>query len=164
MSGVPGRLAREARIRVADNGDASQIAACLEAAFAPYRDFYSPAAYVDTVPGADGILHRIAEMHVLVAEADYQVVGTIAGSVSGPGIGHLRGMAVLPERQGSEIAGELLVAIEEYLSAQGCRCVTLDTTLPLHRAIRFYRSHGYQSSGVVGDFYGMPLYEYAKDL
>jgi predicted N-acetyltransferase YhbS len=103
-------------------------------------------------------------MRVLVAVAGDQVVGTVAGSLNELGVGHLRGMAVLPQWQGSKTAGKLLAAIEDHLRAQGCRCVTLDTTLPLHRAMGFYQNHGYRSSGVVGDFYGMPLSEYAKDL
>ncbi len=145
-------------------GDTPWIVACLEAAFAPYRAHYSPPAYADTVPGTQGILRRIADMHVLVAVAHHQVVGTVAGSLHEFEVGHLRGMAVLQQWQGSEISSKLLAAMEDYLRAQGCRRVTLDTTLPLHRAIRFYRNHGYGRSGVVGDFYGMPLYEYAKDL
>jgi GNAT superfamily N-acetyltransferase len=151
-------------IRAADTADAPHIVACLEAAFAPYRDLYTPAAYTDTVPQTDGILRRIKGMRVLVALAGDQVVGTIAGSLDDRGEGHLRGMAVLPQWQGSGIAGQLLVAIEDYLRAQGCRRVTLDTTLPLQRAIRSYQSHGYRPSGVTADFFGMSLHEFAKDL
>lgn len=151
-------------IRAADTGDAPFIAACLEAAFAPYRDLYTPAAYADTVPHTDGILRRIADMHVVLAVAGDQVVGTIAGTCNDKSGGHLRGMAVLPQWQGSGIASQLLAAIEDYLRAQGCRRVTLDTTLPLQRAIRFYESQGYRLSGVTADFFGMSLHEYAKDL
>jgi hypothetical protein len=42
--------------------------------------------------------------------------------------------------------------------------VTLDTTAPLVRAIRFYERHGYVRSGAVTDFFGMPLYEFRKGL
>ena len=31
-------------------------------------------------------------------------------------------------------------------------------------AIRFYERNGYVASGRVGDFFGMPLYEYLKPL
>jgi putative acetyltransferase len=103
-------------------------------------------------------------MHVLVAVAGGQVIGTIAGAVNERGEGYLRGMAVLPQWQGSGVASQLLVAIEEYLRALGCSRVTLDTTLPLQRAIQFYQSHGYRHLGVTGEFFGMSLYEYAKDL
>jgi GNAT superfamily N-acetyltransferase len=164
MDGRRTHSTNDVQIRAADMRDAPQIAACLEAAFAPYRDLYPPAAYADTVPGSDGILRRIASKHVLVAVAGDQVAGTIAAAINEHGEGHLRGMAVLPQWHGSGIASQLLVAIEDYLRAQGCCRVTLNTTLPLQRAIRFYESHGYRHSGVTGDFYGMPLYEYAKNL
>lgn len=151
-------------IRVAKREDAPQIAACMEAAFAPYRDFYTPDAYADTVPSIDGILGRLSNMRVLVAVQGNQVAGTIAGELNERGEGHLRGMAVLMQWQGSGVAARLLVSIEDYLRSQSCSRVTLDTTLPLQRAIRFYQGHGYRHSGMIGDFFGMPLYEYAKDL
>ena len=144
MDGARAYPAKQVQIRAADAADAQQIAACLESAFAPYRDLYTPAAYADTVPSVDLILSRIAGMHVLVALVGDQVAGTIAGALTQRGEGHLRGMAVLPQFQGSGIASRLLVAIEDYLRTQGCRRVTLDTTLPLQRAVRFYQRHGYR--------------------
>jgi RimJ/RimL family protein N-acetyltransferase len=64
----------------------------------------------------------------------------------------------------SEVAEELFTAAEAGLRRAGCRCVTLDTTRPLGRAIRFYEAHGYHASGKVGDFFGMELFEYVKPL
>jgi ribosomal protein S18 acetylase RimI-like enzyme len=58
----------------------------------------------------------------------------------------------------------LLLAAETTLKMQGCTRITLDTTSPLEPAIRFYTRHGYLRSGRVGDFFGMPLYEFAKQL
>src|SRR5579862_2326606 len=79
------------RIRIADERDASGILACLAAAFAPYRDAYTPGAFADTVPAS--LLQRMSQMTVLVAERAGEIVGTI--SCSGHD-GHLRGMAVAP--------------------------------------------------------------------
>ena len=73
-------------------------------------------------------------------------------------------MAVLPEWQGQGIAPRLLQAAEEELAARGCVRITLDTTEPLLRAVRFYEKHGYRRTGRTTDFFGMPLHEYAKDL
>jgi hypothetical protein len=42
--------------------------------------------------------------------------------------------------------------------------VSLDTTEPLRRAMRFYERNGYQRSGKVTDFFGMTLIEYIKEL
>lgn len=108
---------------------------------------------------------RLREMTVFVADDDaLGVVGTIALGVPAPGEGHLRGMAVRPSHQGRGVAERLLQAAEEELRNRGCARVTLDTTEPLERAIRFYQHHGYRATGIVRDFFGMRLLEYAKDL
>ena len=62
------------------------------------------------------------------------------------------------------VADQLLETIEQELRAAGCPFVTLDTTAPLARAIRFYERNGYVSSGAVSDFFGMALYQYQKQL
>jgi GNAT superfamily N-acetyltransferase len=90
-------------------------------------------------------------------------VGTIACCISGQ-LGHLRGMAVLPEWQGHSIAQQLLLQAEDDLHAAGCCRITLDTTAPLQRAMRFYERNGYRPSGNTTDFFGMPLYEFVKEL
>jgi len=81
-----------------------------------------------------------------------------------PGEGHLRGMAVLPDWHGSGVAAKLLSAIEAWLRSKGCKRITLDTTLPLKTAMRFYEKHGYHRSGKIADFFGMELVEYEKQL
>jgi GNAT superfamily N-acetyltransferase len=154
-----------ARIRKATPADAGAILECLRSAFEPYRSRYTPDAYRDTTLTPETILARLASMSVLVAVApDADIVGTIASAVSETGVGHLRGMAVLPSWQGAGVAAVLLDAAERELRAKGCSLVTLDTTEPLERATRFYEKHGYRASGRVTDFFGMRLFEYVKDL
>ena len=143
--------------------DADAILKCLAAAFAPYRTPYTPAAFADTVPGHETVRQRLEQMDVLVATVAGEVVGTISG-VSNAGEGHLRGMAVLPECSGLGVGAKLLATIENRLRSRGCRRITLDTTLPLQPAIRFYEKHGYHRSGNVADFFGMPLIEYVKQF
>jgi GNAT superfamily N-acetyltransferase len=164
---------RPVHIRSATPADMPGVRACLEAAFAPYRQDYTPDAYADTVPGAPRLAERFATMSVVVAEGpDGTVVGTLSyaatggGADGGPGgvEGHLRGMAVLPAVAGSGVAAALLAAAEDALRSRGCVRVTLDTTAPLQRAMRFYERHGYRRSGRVADFYGMPLHELTKTL
>lgn len=150
-------------IRRATEQDTSAVLECLRAAFEPYRLSYSAEAFRDTVPAPDAFRHRLASMIVLVAvEPTAGVVGTVAGSRLETADGHLRGMAIAPTWQGSGVADDLLAAIESELLALGCARITLDTTEPLHKAIQFYRKHGYESSGRVTDFFGMPLHEYVK--
>jgi GNAT superfamily N-acetyltransferase len=150
-------------IRRATDQDTSAVLDCLRAAFEPYRLSYSADAFRDTVPTPEALRGRLAAMIVLVAvEPTAGVVGTVAGSRLETSEGHLRGMAVAPTWQGSGVADDLLAAIEAELQTLGCARITLDTTEPLHKAIQFYRKHGYEPSGRVTDFFGMPLYEYVK--
>ena len=151
-------------IRRALPGDAVAILGCLSAAFAPYREQYTPPAFADTVLDRASLQQRMQSMEVLVAVIDGVVVGTIAAAVSDEREGHLRGMAVLPEYKGTGVAGQLLNGVEAFLKKQGCTRVTLDTTLPLQAAIKFYAKHGYSFSGRTSDFFGMPLLEYSKRL
>jgi hypothetical protein len=59
---------------------------------------------------------------------------------------------------------ELLAAIETWLGSRGCKSITLDTTLPLKAAMKFYEKNGYHRSGHIADFHGMPLLEYVQYL
>ena len=107
---------------------------------------------------------RIQTMDVLVARSDDgAVVGTIGAAALGSE-GHIRGMAVVPTAQGTGVADQLMQSMEADLLAAGCSFVTLDTTAPLVRAIRFYERHGYVRSGTVSDFFGMEIYEFRKNL
>jgi GNAT superfamily N-acetyltransferase len=105
----------------------------------------------------------MAEMCLFVAVSETKIVGTIGCDAKGD-TGHLRGMAVLPEWRGTGVASALLKRAEAALQKSACRWVTLDTTEPLKRAIRFYQQHGFAASGRVSDFFGMRLYEYRKPL
>lgn len=151
------------RIRTADPRDANAILACLADAFKEYRDQYSAGAFADTVLDSETVQHRLSEMCVLAAIAEERVVGTISRSVNGAE-GHLRGMAVSPEWQGTGVASTLLTAAEGELLRCGCSYVTLETTEPLTRAMRFYARHGFAPTGRISDFFGMRLHEYLKAM
>jgi GNAT superfamily N-acetyltransferase len=151
------------QIRNAAPDDGPAILACLAAAFAPYRNQYTPEAFADTVMDAASVQRRIREMCIFVALSEQKIAGTIGCKANGEE-GHLRGMAVLPGWQGTELASSLLAAAEAELRRSGCKRVTLDTTTPLGRAIRFYQRHGFAASGRVTDFFGMELFEYTKSL
>lgn len=151
-------------IREATPDDAPAILACLREAFEPFRIDYTPEAFLDTVLSPETLKHRLGAMTVLVAVAEDTLIGTIGAAAEKNREGHLRGMAVRVAWQGSGVASRLLAAAEAQLLARDCHRITLDTTEPLTRAIAFYRRHGYTPTGRVQDFYGMPLYEYAKAL
>jgi len=157
-------LLRSVVIRKATAEDAGAILTCLAAAFEPYRQQYTPAAFADTVLTRESVRQRLSTMCLFVAVAAGHVVGTVGCQALGHGEGHLRGMAVLPEWQAKGVALRLLQAAETELRHNQCQRVTLDTTEPLQRAVRFYTRHGFSPSGRVSDFFGMPLYEYVKLL
>jgi GNAT superfamily N-acetyltransferase len=150
-------------IRRAGAADAEAICNCLRAAFEQYRDRYTPEAFADTVLSMETVHQRLREMAVFVAVDDRgEIVGTVGCTMIDRDEGHLRGMAVLPHAQGHGVAERLLEAAEEALRRQRCRRITLDTTAPLTRAMRFYERNGFRPSGVVRDFFGMSLIEYVK--
>ncbi len=152
-------------IRPASAKDASAVIDCLQSAFEVHRGGYTPDAYRETTLTPELYRKRLESMTILVAVADqHLVVGTLAFQVIADGEGHLRGMAVLPAWQGTEVAEGLLAAAERELRGVGCSRVSLDTTEPLARAVRFYKKHGYRSTGQVTPFHGMATFEYAKPL
>jgi len=156
---------RDITVRKATPADARMILECLRVAFEPYRSSYTPEAFADTVLSPETIQQRLASMCIFVAiNTDGDILGTIGCAVVDGQEGHLRGMAVLPEWRGRGIAEQLLRAAEAELASRRCSRITLDTTEPLLRAMRFYERHGYWPSGNVSDFFGMPLHEYWKDL
>lgn len=137
----------------------------LRAAFEAYRDHYSPEAFADTVLTPETLEKRFATMFILVAASlSDGIVGTVAGRLVSEGEGHIRGMAVRPDWQGRGVAAALLTAMEADLGTRHCSRITLDTTAPLQRAMRFYERNGYRPSGRVTDFFGIPLFEYVKRL
>ena len=152
-------------IRKAHAADFQGILECFQEAFAPYRGVYTSGAYDDTVVGPESLENRMATMCVFVAaSASGEVVGTVACNAVSPDEGHVRGMAVRPAWHGVDVAGRLIRCVEAELRDRGCTRISLDATLPLHRAIRFYEKHGFRRSGRIRDFFGMELVEFVKTL
>lgn len=152
-------------IRKAALGDTDGILQCLEQAFMAYRSSYTPAGFIDTILTRESLRKRFTEMTLLVAvDESRRVIGTIAYKVEKNGEGHVRGMAVRPELHGCGAAKKLLDQVEADLRDLHCGIVTLDTTRPLQRAIRFYEKNGYRATGEVGSFFGMDLLAYRKEI
>jgi ribosomal protein S18 acetylase RimI-like enzyme len=165
MDARPVSEASAISIRRARLSDTEGILSCLREAFEPFRELYTREGFSDTVLTAEAIRTRMAAMTILVAiNKDSEIAGTVACSVATPEEGHLRGMAVRPLWHGYGIAQQLLDAAEMELRHHKCRRVTLDTTEPLKRAIRFYEKNGFRPTGKIADFFGMPLFEYEKRL
>ena len=151
-------------IRRATVADSDGILKCLHAAFEPFQTSYTPGAYADTVLEKCTLNRRLEDMTVFIAVFESHVIGTIACKMVDGEEGHLRGMAVLPDWQGKQAAQLLLDRAEFELREAGCKRITLDTTAPLQRAVRFYERNGFRKTGRITDFFGMPLFEYDKKL
>lgn len=157
-------IPKDFSVRRATLADGAEILQCLKEAFAPYRCQYTELAFSDTVLTPETLRKRFSETQVLVAVDDSgQVIGTIAYHVAN-GEGHIRGMAVRPERQGCGVAEYLLERVEGDLCELRCQAITLDTTEPLQRAIRFYEKNGFRRTGEIASFFGMELFAYRKAL
>jgi ribosomal protein S18 acetylase RimI-like enzyme len=145
--------------------DVSAVLECLREAFEPYRDSYTEGAFLDTVPPPEAVRKRLAAMCVFVATTPSgEVAGTVACNVVSPEEGHIRGMAVRTAWHGTGVATELIRSVEMELRERKCSRISLDTTVPLQRAMRFYEKNGFRKSGRITDFFGMQLIEYVKDL
>jgi len=152
-------------VRRATHADATGILQCLRAAFETFRESYTPEAFADTVLTPEMLQRRLTTMALFVAVSPAgEIVGTIGYSLGSTVEGHLRGMAVHPHHQGCGVAGGLLQACEAELRERKCLRISLGSTKPLQRAIRFYERNGYRASGKITDFFGMPLFEYVKHL
>src|SRR5260370_9054629 len=96
-------------IRRATSDDAPGILACLREAFADYRQFYTPGAFLDTVLTPETIHERLAKMIVFVAVSpSRQIAGTIACNVVKRDEGHLRVVAECPACHGMVLASHVL--------------------------------------------------------
>ncbi len=153
-------------IRRAEFYDAKDIHGVLLAAFEEYRQFYTPEGFSDTVMSEDTVKKRMKEMTLYVAiDQNGKLIGTIGWLKVRTDEGHIRGMAVLPDRQGKNSpAKDLLLTVEGDALSRGCSILTLDTTSPLKRAQSFYKKHGFRETGKTGDFFGSIIYEYAKKI
>ena len=153
------------QIRRATHDDTAGILDCLRAAFSEYRQDYTERAYCDTVLTSESIEGRFLSSTIFVAtDAMLRVMGTVSFRQADEQEGHIRGMAVRPEWQGAGVAAQLLQCVESELRNRKCSRVSLDTTAPLRRAMRFCERNGDQRSGKVTDFFGMTLIEYIKEL
>lgn len=154
------------KIRRAEFYDAISIHEVILAAFEEYRHYYTPEGFADTVMSEEATIERMKEMTLyVVIDQNGTVVGTIGWQKVSEKEGHIRGMAVLPERQGKNSpATALLQAVEDDARSRGCSFLTLHTTAPLKRAQNFYKKCGFKETGKTGDFYGSVIYEYVKKI
>ena len=159
-------MKREFKIRLAEYQDAKEIHEVILSAFDEYRHYYTPEGFADTVMSEETAIERTKEMSLYVAvDQEGLIIGTIGWQKVSTDEGHIRGMAVIPKRQGkTSPAATLLKIVEDDARSKGCNILTLDTTKVLKRAQKFYKKHGFKKTGKTGDFIGSIIYEYAKKI
>lgn len=149
-------------VRRARRGDAPAIASVLHESFKEYKKQYTATAFSATVPTAAGIVARMQEGPVWVAERGSTIVGTISVTAQGRRL-HIRGMAVLPKARGRRLGLRLLDCAQRYAARNGYASLHLETTPFLTRAIRLYESSGFmRPDRRLHDYHGTPVFSMIK--
>ena len=129
-------------IRRAVLGDEERIAALVFEAFVPFRDEYTPDAFVYTAILADKVRERFDEGPMWIAEEDGEAVGTVSGLPEEERF-YIRSMAIKPSAQRKGIGQRLLDALEVFARDAGYKKLYLYTTFVLPGAKRLYEKNGF---------------------
>jgi GNAT superfamily N-acetyltransferase len=143
--------------------DAGAVSALLRRAFQEFEPLYTPEAFVATVQPESGILRRLQEGPLWVAENEQSVTGTVSAVRSDDCV-MVRGMAVAPEARGLRIGTALLNLTEDFARDHGVNRIFLFTTAFLLQAIRLYRSSGFEFTGEKTSPHGTELLRMEKVL
>ncbi len=162
---MPAKAYAEERfaIRKATRADASAISALLRSAFVEFEPLYTPEAFVATVVPEAGVLTRLEEGPVWVAEAHSALIGTVA-AVRMPDFVMMRGMAVSPAARGLGAGRALLGPVEDFARIHGYGFISLYTTAFLKQAIHLYESVGFRFNGETFNPHGTELLRMLKVL
>lgn len=150
----------------ADPVMAPEIHEVLCLAFEPYRKLYTPQAFADTVRTAEVFKERIVapDVHVLIAEREKEIVGTVCAKVVGTEELYFFSMAVRPEGAGKGVGHLLLEKIEGIARKKECTALSLETCPFLVKAISLYERFGFVKTGMERDYSGNTVLEMKKYL
>ncbi|MFZ0636603.1 MAG: N-acetyltransferase [Candidatus Acidiferrales bacterium] len=107
------------------------------------------------LPGAEGI----------VAEVGGRIVGFLVAAYE-KSAAHIVTIDVLEEHRRRAIGTALLREAEERLGRKGVTLIQLETAVDNAAAVAFWKSHGYQSRGILRNYYpgGLNAYAMMKSL
>ena len=151
------------QIRRATSSDAQEISALLRRAFQEFEQLYTPEAFVATVQPESGVLNRLEEGPMWVAESEQRIVGTVAAVLMADCV-MVRGMAVDPQSRGLRVGKALLNPPEVFARENGLKRMALYTTAFLLHAVRLYQSSGFQFTGDEASPHGTVLLRMEKIL
>jgi len=150
-------------IRRALPSDSIAVSALLSRSFRQFEAQYTTDAFRATVQPEYGILMRLKEGPLWVAENQRGIVGTVSVACATDSA-IVRGMAVDPEARGQHIGRVLLRQAENFARVGGLENLFLYTTKFLLSAIRLYRSCGFEFTGETINPHGTELARMVKSL
>lgn len=128
-------------LRKATAGDADALAACIDAAYAPYAERID-----DLPPVSADIANEIDRYQVWVAD----IAGDIAGGVvliPEDGFMMLANVAVHPQRTGMGLGRALIAHAEAEAKSQGFGELRLSTHRDMPENLRLYQHLGWERTG-----------------
>lgn len=155
---------KNATIRKAELQDADGIHEVLMQAFKGLEGRgYSSQAIETAIIGPDAIRKRIhLGGHVLVAELDSEIIGTVAGLEEHKSM-HICSLAVDPKYQNCGVARKLMEYLERIAQSKHCCKLFLCTAWAMKEAIQLYESLDYVREGHLRKhFYGENLVVFSK--
>ena len=153
-------------IRPADISEIKNIHNLLLESFMPYKKYYTESAFNATVISTDEITKRIknTEFCVLVALFKNKITGTASLHQRNKKSLHINTMAVDPRYQNKGIGLQLLQYISDVAKQKNLQQLSLETSKPLEKAIKFYKKFGFKKTGKIRDYFGIEIFEMIKPL
>ena len=131
----------EASLRLAAEGDATQMLRVIRSAFAARRPVDPPAeALSDTV---DDIVVALREGLGVCLEIDGELAACLLIKVT-DGVATLRRVSVLPEHSGSGLAHRLVEGAATLAAEEGCHTVELLTRREFPELLTWWQRHGFR--------------------
>jgi GNAT superfamily N-acetyltransferase len=151
------------QIRRANQRDAAAIELLIREAFREHEPAYTREAFDIATPGKHEIEKRIEDWAVWIAITANVIVGTVSAHAAGPGL-QIRSMAVDPSMRGHGVGKLLLARVEDFACAHGYKCLILNTTPFMNRAIRLSEAFGFRFTGSKRNWFGTWLRTMTKEL
>lgn len=132
------------RIRPATQADIPAIAEITHQAFQLYAAQVGIPSAISALKETEADVARaLEEKHVLVAETNGEIVGSVRYESLGGGLGYLSRFGVAPALQQSGVGGLLIEAVAEGCRALGLSAVALHTGAKVAHLVQFYYRSGY---------------------
>jgi len=150
--------------RKAQIEEINDIHLVLSKAFKPYKKYYTYDAFNATVLSPIIIKDRILnkKYEIFVITINRQIIGTVSLSMKDQDQIYIRSMAVHPDYQKRGVGLFILKKINKLAIRKNIKTISLDTSKPLKRAIKFYKNFGFKFTGTKKNFYGIDIYEMKK--